>query len=124
MLFESGFGHIFVIIGSITLAITILSLFAPVHGVHKRIRHAKQQEIEWLNAEISKLRDTFPDPKAVRQSGEMADLISYRGLVDDVPEWPFTIMTYTRLVLYTLIPVITWGFGIFAEELINRIFLG
>jgi hypothetical protein len=124
VLIETGFGQISLVVGTITLAVAILSLIAPVQGVHKRIRQAKQREIEWLDTEISKLRDTFPDPKAVRQSGEMADLISYRGLVENVTEWPFTSMTYARLVLYTLIPVITWSFGVFAEELINRIFLG
>lgn len=124
MLIETGFGQISLVMGTIALVVSILAFLAPVQGVHKRIRQAKHQETEWLDREISKLRDTFPDLKAVRQSGDMADLISYRGLVDNVPEWPFTSMTYTRLVLYTMIPIITWSLGIFAEEIISRVIIG
>ena len=51
----------------------------------------------------------------------MADLIAYKGLIESVPEWPFTSSTYTRLFLYALLPVATWGIGFFAEELVGRL---
>ena len=122
MSIEAGFGMLLFVLCGITLLVTILSLFAPVWRVHKRILQEKHGETAWLDREILKLRDTLPDPTAVRQSGEMADLISYRGLVGNVPEWPFTSSTYTRLVLYILLPVATWGLSIFAEQIIGRLF--
>ena len=56
---------------------------------------------------------------AGRRSGEMADLVAYLSLVERVPEWPFTTSTYTRLILYLLIPVVSWGIGIVAEEIVG-----
>ena len=50
----------------------------------------------------------------------MADLVAYRGLVQGVPEWPFTTSTYTRLILYAFIPVVSWSIGIVAEGLLGR----
>jgi hypothetical protein len=122
MSIEKGFGLLLLVLCGVTLSITILSLFAPVWGVHKRILQEKQKETAWLDREILKLRDTLPDPAAVRQSGEMADLICYRGLVGNVPEWPFTSSTYRRLVLYILLPVMTWALSIFAEQIIGHLF--
>ena len=52
----------------------------------------------------------------------MADLVTYRGMVQDVPEWPFTLSTYTRVALYVLLPVVAWGVGIVAEEVLPRVF--
>ena len=49
----------------------------------------------------------------------MADLVAYRGLIEDVPEWPFT-STYTRFILYMLIPVAFWVLGVVAEEIVGH----
>jgi hypothetical protein len=122
MLIETGFGKMMWIIGGTTLVISILALLAPVQGVHKRILQSKQEEIEWLDDEISKLRNSLQEPDISRQSGRMADLVAYRDLVDGVAEWPFTSSTYVRLVLYTLLPIITWGIGLVAEAVVSHTF--
>lgn len=118
---ETGFGKVIVIIGSITLILTIFTLVIPVRGVHKRIRQSKGIELAWINDEISKQRDAFQNPDVKRQSGEMADLVAYRSLIDSVPEWPFTTSTYARLALYAFIPVASWSFGAVAEEIVGRV---
>lgn len=120
MLIETGFGKMILIIGGITLVTTILVMLAPVQGVHRRILQSKQEEIEWLDDEISKLRNSLQVSETSRQSGRMADLVAYRGLVENVAEWPFTSSTYARLALYVLLPIITWGVGLVAEEIVNH----
>jgi hypothetical protein len=50
----------------------------------------------------------------------MADLVAYRSLVESVPEGPFTTSTYTRLILYALIPLVSWSIGIVAEGIVGR----
>jgi hypothetical protein len=52
----------------------------------------------------------------------MADLVAYRGMIESVPEWPFTLSTYTRVALYALLPIISWGIGLVAEEFLSRFF--
>jgi hypothetical protein len=61
-------------------------------------------------------------PNASTNGGEMADLVTYRSLVDSVSEWPFTSSTYTRVFLYALMPVAAWGIGVIAEEVVARVF--
>ncbi len=120
MMFESGFGSTMLLIGGPSLVIAALALLYPVRGVHKRIRESKEAELDQINAAISARRSVFQDPEAGQPSGEMADLIAYRGLIENVPEWPFTSSTFFRLILYMLIPVASWGFGVIAEEVVSR----
>jgi len=121
-LIETGFGKMMWIISGATLVTTVLAMLAPVQGVHKRILQSKQEEIEWLDDEISKLRNSLQEPDISGQSGRMADLVAYRDLVDGVAEWPFTPSTYVRLALYALLPIITWGIGLVAEAVVSHTF--
>jgi len=120
VMLETGFGQMMFVIGSATLVVTALALLSPVRGVHKRIRQAKETELGWVNGEISKQRSSYQNSDTDRRSGEIANLVAYRGLVESVPEWPFTSSTYTRLILYALLPVMSWGVGIVAEGIVGR----
>jgi hypothetical protein len=51
----------------------------------------------------------------------MSDLVAYRDMIESVSEWPFTLSTYTRVALYVLLPVVTWGIGLVAEEILERV---
>jgi len=120
MLIETGFGQMIIIAGIATLLSAALALWLPVRGLHERIRQSKQQELNWLNREISKRRSSFRSSDTSRTSGEMADFVTYRGLIESVSEWPFTTSTFTRLILYALLPLLSWGVGIVAEEIVGR----
>jgi hypothetical protein len=101
MLLETGFG-------------------GAVLAIHNRIRQAKDSELRRINGAISTQRSALEDPDASRRIGEMVDLVAYRGLIEGVPEWPFTTSTYTRFILYMLIPVASWVLGGVAEEIVGR----
>jgi hypothetical protein len=122
MMIETGFGQMMFIIGGATLAGTAFALLAPVHGVHKRICRSKERELGWVNGEISEQQTSFHDTSADHPGGRMADLVAYRGMIDDVSEWPFTISTYSRIFIYVLLPIATWGIGLVAEQMMGRIF--
>ena len=51
----------------------------------------------------------------------MSDPVAYRSMVESVHEWPFTLSTYTRVALYLLLPVVTWGVGLVAEEILGNV---
>jgi hypothetical protein len=120
MLLETGFGRMMLWIGGATLVVATLALLSPVRGVHKRIRHSKDAELRRINGAISTQRSALENPDVSRRIGEMADLVAYRGVIQDVPEWPFTSSTYVRLILYMLIPVAFWVLGVVAEEVVGR----
>jgi len=121
MMMETGFGQMMVILGGATLIATALAMLAPVHGVHKRICRSKEEALSRVNGQIAEQQASFQDQQADLPSGRMADLVAYRGMVQDVPEWPFTLSTYARVVLYVLLPVVAWGIGIVAEEIVGRV---
>ncbi len=118
MLYETGFGQMMLYIGGGALISAAVALVLPVRGAHVRIKQSKEAELRWLNGEIYRLRQTFENQDATNSKGEMADVIAYRSLVESVPEWPFTTSTYARLFLYLLLPLLTWGIGVFAEEIV------
>jgi hypothetical protein len=120
MMLETGFGQIMIFIGGTTLVVTALALLSPVGGVHKRIHQSKEAELGWVNGEISKQQSAFQNSDAGRRSGEMADLVAYLRLIERVPEWPFTTSTYTRLILYPLIPLVIGSIGIVVEEIVSH----
>jgi hypothetical protein len=122
MMIETGFGQMMIIIGGATLTGTAFALLAPVYGVHERICRSKKRELGWVNGEISQQQTSFHDTSVGHAGGRMADLVAYRGMIEDVPEWPFTINTYGRIFLYVLLPVATWGIGLVAEHVIGRVF--
>jgi hypothetical protein len=91
--------------------------------VHKRICKSKEEGLNWVNDEVSKQLIPFQGVDDGHRSGRMADLIAYRGMIESVPEWPFTLSTYTRVALYLLLPVATWSIGLVAEEILGRVLL-
>lgn len=122
MMIETGFGQMMLILGGGTLIGTVLALLSPVHGVHVRICQSKEKELSWVNSEISLQQDVFHGSETNHPGGRMADLIAYRGLVENVSEWPFTFNTYGRIFLYVLLPAATWGIGLIAESVVDRAF--
>jgi len=122
MMIETGFGQLMILIFGMTLIGTAFALLATVYGVHQRIRQSKEQALGWVNAELTAEQPTFLEPSADQESGRMADLVAYRSMIGRVSEWPFTLSTYTRVALYVLLPLITWGVGLVAEEVLGRVF--
>lgn len=116
---ETGFGQIMLMVAAAILAGTVFALLAPVYGVHLRIRKSKEEALAWVNAELAAEQPAFLAPKAGQESGRMSDLVTYRNMIESVHEWPFTLSTYTRVALYLLLPVVTWGIGLVAEELLG-----
>jgi hypothetical protein len=121
MMLESGFVVLMTVISSGTLVVAILALLAPVRGVQRRVHEAKQAELDWTAAEITRLRHGLANADPDRRSGDLADIVAYRNLVAAVSVWPFTGSTYARLFIYALIPLASWGLGLVAEEAIGRL---
>ncbi len=117
---ETGFVLTVLLFGVPIFIVAVIALLFPVRGVRDRIRQKKDAELQTVSAAISARRDSLLAEGPGQQQGAMADLVAYRGLVEAVPEWPFTTSNYVRFVLYMLIPALSWGLGVVAEELIGR----
>jgi hypothetical protein len=110
---------------SLTAAIAFASgtavLLLPVRGIHLRLRHAKQAELERVHAAIR----GDPGPLAgslISGHGAslgLSDLLAYRKFLESVREWPFDAPTMLRFALYLAIPLGSWLGGAFVERLLG-----
>lgn len=120
-LIESGMLLTVVLVEGIVVPIAVIGLILPVRGVHRRIRNAKQAELAWALKGIHEAQLRLKDSSAGTVSSQMADLITYYQFIDEVPEWPFRISTFVRIILYLLIPLASWAGGLLLELLLRRL---
>jgi hypothetical protein len=121
-LFEPDQWPVVVIAVGICLPLIIIGLMLPLRGVHRRIREAKQLELEWTLEKIRQSKLALQDAPAERSSGQVADWISYYQLIDDVPEWPIEGSTIVRVTLYLMIPALSWLISLLIEGLLDKLF--
>jgi hypothetical protein len=120
-LMESGMLLTVVLIEGIVVPIAIIGLILPVRGVRRHIREAKQAELAWALKGIHEAQLRLKDSSGGMVSSQMADLITYYRFIDEVPEWPFRISTFVRVILYLLIPLASWAGGLLVELFLRRL---
>jgi hypothetical protein len=118
-LFESGFGVMFAVLGVVNLAVSAAGLLLPLHGVHRRIRSAKLEELGWCADRLRRAREELGARGA--SDVRIADLLAYRSFVEGVREWPLDASTLARFGLYLLIPVGSWAGGALVERVIDAL---
>lgn len=108
--------------GSTALLIGI-ALLLPVRGVHRRIRREKEAHLAWCDAEIRHAREHVRGGRAAGGAppGRLADVLAYRALVEEAPEWPFDSPAVRRILLYLLIPLGSWVASAMVQSLLERL---
>jgi hypothetical protein len=91
----------------------------PMERVHRRIRAAKEVELDKIRRSIAELRGqaSFDADAAARLQG----LLAYETRIDTVREWPFDQTTALRLAAYVLIPAIPWFGQAIAQYFVERV---
>ena len=123
LLDAARYGGVIVFLVSITLVFAVGGLVLPIRGVHRRIRAAKQQELEHVNAALRGDATALAGTALAGRNAEVsvADLVAYRGLIDAVREWPIGAPTVFRFLLYLLIPVGSWAGGALVERVVDAL---
>jgi hypothetical protein len=89
-----------------TILLMALVAFAlPLLGVHRRIRAAKQQELERIHAEARSERDAL---LAGGAGARLPALLALREQVAELREWPVDLSTVMRLLFYLGIGLGSW----------------
>ncbi|MFC2046029.1 hypothetical protein ACFLTC_00715 [Chloroflexota bacterium] len=122
-LLEPGQGPVVAIAVGLSLPMAILGLLLPVRGAHRRISQVKNAELEWTRERIRLSRSSVYDLSEPQSPGQMADLIAYLQLIEDVPEWPIQSSALVQVALYLLIPVVSWLGSLLIENLLGH-FIG
>ncbi len=103
-------------------AIAVAALVVPVRGVHRRVRGAKQTELDRLTQEIRRERENLLGGSGGPESPRLANLIAYRSLIENVREWPFDLSNLVRFGLYMTLGVGSWVGAALVERVLGRAF--
>ena len=99
------------------IGFTILAwagMMLPLRGIRKKIRVAKNEELDWCKKTLKVARDGLKSGAGSQQS--IAEIIAYRTMIEDIRNWPFDNPTLIRFSLYLLIPLGSWLGGAFVER--------
>lgn len=100
-----------VIAFGLIITVSCCSVLMPMLPARHLIRGHKTREIERLNRAIKGEPQALADSHLKQDSDtlKLIDLLNYRQLVSDVSEWPVNAPIIQRLVLYLVIPVLSWS---------------
>ncbi|NIL94334.1 MAG: hypothetical protein GTO71_07825 [Woeseiaceae bacterium] len=96
------------------IALAWIGMMLPLRGMRKKIRVAKDQELDWCAQSLKISRDALKSGAAEQQS--IAEIMAYRTLIENIRNWPFDSPTLVRFTLYLLIPLGSWLGGAFVER--------
>jgi hypothetical protein len=89
-------------------------MMLPLRGIRRKIRVAKNEELEWCRQSLGSSRDALKSGAGEKLS--VADILAYRTMIETMRNWPFDSPTLVRFTLYLLIPLGSWLGGAFVER--------
>lgn len=102
------------------VGLALASFLLPVIDVHRRIRQAKEVELERVRAALRSSRKgalaSGPDDPAAARLG---DLVAWEARIREVSEWPFDTPTLLRFALYVSVALGSWLGGALVERALD-----
>ena len=98
------------------LAVTVFIF--PQLGIHERLVAEKARICEELTHLLPSSSEIVG--QASNNPEHVAGLLSTRARMQDMPEWPSGQLAQIRLLLYLLIPLMSWSAAALVEEFITR----
>lgn len=89
-------------------------LMLPLRGIRKKIKTAKEKELDWCRLALKTARDELKTGSGGQKS--IAELAAYRSIIENLRNWPFDNPTLVRFSLYLFIPLGSWLGGAFVER--------
>ena len=114
--------------GTVSFGVVIagVAFLLPVIGVHQNIVAAKDRELDHLSREIGRERDRLllpsgavPEAAENPASGQLADLIAYKGMIEATREWPFGASTVIRVLFFMALGIGSWVGAAIVERLLG-----
>ena len=104
--------------GLIGTSISMLFIFMlPVWPAHRRLAAAKRAALYQADWELQTLRRGGASSR--NDYATLQPMLTYRREVNDAPEWPFDTSVVGRLLLYLIIPPLTWVGAALIEILVD-----
>lgn len=91
-----------------------IGLMLPLRGIRKKIRVAKDRELDWCRRSLKASRDRLKS--GAGEQTPFAEILAYKRMIENIRNWPFDNPTLVRFTLYLLIPLGSWLGGAFVER--------
>jgi hypothetical protein len=120
---ESGMNQMEILPGAIaTIGPLVAIFFIPIWPIHRRLVVMKEKKMGDLNDKVEACLDAMAgvDSEA-RMLEQLAPLLTYRREIAKVSTWPFDIGNVTRLLMYLVIPPLTWVAAALIENLVDSL---
>lgn len=113
------------LIAVVMVALVTAAFVLPALGLRGNIRAAKAAELDRIRDRLRVERTQLLDaaPSAGAGASKLAELISYRQLIESVHEWPFDVSAVLRFLLFASLGVGSWLGGALVERAVDA-FLG
>jgi hypothetical protein len=95
-------------------------LLFPVWHAHQAIRTRKAAELAAIDERVAALGDTRHGGRE-EQIRAYNELLDFRDHIQRVPDWPVDVGAVSRLLLYLIIPPLTWVGAALIENLVDRL---
>lgn len=121
--FESGMKQVEILPGAIATVGPMVAIFIfPIWPIHRRLRTMKEQEMTLINDRIEACAEEGDGADSQAQLlQKLTPLLAYRREIAQVSTWPFDFGNIARLVLYMVIPPLTWVAAALMENLVDSL---
>ena len=123
LLLQSEANYLTMIPGFLLLSFAMLVIFLlPLLPISARIRNHKQRELALIQDRIGSLMASHSSPlEDDKVLVKLQPLLEYRREVKQVSAWPFESTIFFRLLIYLVIPPITWVGAALIERLMESV---
>jgi len=97
----------------------VIMLLLPMWPAHKLIKASKAEQLLRCNTQLDEMmRESMAEPSRL---AEINNLLDHRQHLQRVPDWPIDIGAVSRLILYLIIPPVTWVGAALIENAVDAL---
>ncbi len=111
---ESRYGPMLAVLWIMFVGLARTGMMLPLRGIRKKIRVAKDRELDWCRQTLKIARDEMKSGAIGQLS--IAEIVAYKNMIEKIRNWPFDNPTMVRFTLYIMIPLGSWLGGAFVER--------
>lgn len=111
---ESRYGAVLAAFWVSSIILAWAGLMLPLRGIRRKIRQAKDEELDWCRRALIRERDNLKS--GTGKQTNIGQVVAYREMINAIRNWPFDNPTLVRFALYLLIPLGSWLGGAFVER--------
>jgi hypothetical protein len=111
---ESRYGTVLAGFWISSILLAWVGLMLPLRGIRRKIREAKDRELDWCRRALIRERDNLKS--GTDGQTNIGQVVAYREMINNIRNWPFDNPTLMRFALYLLIPLGSWLGGAFVER--------